>query len=130
MTERKLCEAVIVAEDHKDLRTALTEILHEAGYLVFSAADGHEAYEVILTSDYACLVFLDLSMPNCDGRQFLEMTEQRPEPRPHFEVVLMSGRDEAPEFARERNLTFLKKPIQANEILSIAEKFCKQRKKR
>jgi CheY-like chemotaxis protein len=125
-----ICEAIIVAEDDRELRKTLTSLLSDEGFLVFAAEDGHDAFEVMLTTDYPCLMFLDLTMPGCDGRQLLELMEQRPDPKPKIEVVIMSGAEEAEDFAHQRDLVLLKKPISVPSLLKVVEGFCRPRKKK
>ena len=129
MQTEAFCEAIIVAEDHLELRKTLSEVLTEEGFLTFAAKDGHEAFGVILTADYPCLIFLDFTMPGCDGRQLVEMLSQRPGPKPPVRIVITSGSEEAETYAREQKLIFLKKPVNLETFLATAHRFCKVRKK-
>ena len=119
------CEAIIVAEDHLELRKVISNILSDEGYLVFAAEDGNQAFEALLTTDHSCLMFLDLTMPNCDGQQLLQMIKDRPDPKPQIEVVVMSGSEEAEEFAKREQLMFLRKPVNISTILELAKDYCK-----
>jgi DNA-binding NtrC family response regulator len=125
MNPTQSCGAVVVAEDHHDLRKSLAAVLSDEGYKVITAEDGHQALRAVLSADEPCLVFLDLTMPRCDGKKFLELLNDHPEPKPPVQIVLMSGLDEAEEFAERQDLIFLKKPIGIRAMLDIASQYCK-----
>jgi len=82
---------ILVAEDEPMLRIIAVEMLADAGFQVFEAADGLEAVEIVaaLQPD---LVFLDLAMPVMDGLEALPLLRQR---APDSRVVVLSGFDES-----------------------------------
>ena len=60
---------VLIVDDIKANRMLVAEILHD--HECDEAEDGNQALSLTRTKKYD-LILLDLSMPNCDGNQFLE----------------------------------------------------------
>lgn len=60
---------VLVVDDDRDAREALTEILQRAGYSVVQAQDGVEAL-ARARSERPFLIILDLVMPSMNGWEF------------------------------------------------------------
>ena len=69
---------ILVVDDDDDFRTALCEVLAQAGYPVAQAASGEDAL-VRLDEETPGLVLLDLKMPGIDGWGVIE--RMRAEPR-------------------------------------------------
>lgn len=57
---------LLVADDDQNYRSLLGEILALQGHLVYTAADGAEAYQIIQTEDIQ-MVVSDIRMPRVDG---------------------------------------------------------------
>jgi CheY-like chemotaxis protein len=60
---------VLVVDDEREIREAISEILREEGYDVVAAADGREAL-LRLREFHPSLVLLDLMMPGMNGWEF------------------------------------------------------------
>jgi CheY-like chemotaxis protein len=60
---------VLVADDEKDIREAIGEVLQYEGYLVSLAGDGLDALR-IAREQHPDLILLDLMMPRMNGWQF------------------------------------------------------------
>ena len=107
---------ILVVDDDKNIRFVLKEILEGAGYSVFSAADGEEAFEV-LAKEYIDLAIVDIMMPKLDGYEFtreLRSFEQE------FPILMISAKS----MTDDRKLGFLagiddfmSKPIDPDELL-------------
>jgi CheY-like chemotaxis protein len=61
---------VLVVDDNRDTRDAITRLLQIRGYPVVTARDGSEALEYLRGGGPASLIILDLYMPHLDGRLF------------------------------------------------------------
>lgn len=115
-------------EDDEDLNSMLVTILNEEGYQVDSAANGQEAWEMLLASQYHLLA-TDLYMPKMDG---LDLAIKVRNDFPDMPIILMSGggRDLQAEpgqkqvklLGREVEVDiFLKKPCMLNDILDSVD---------
>ena len=80
---------VLVADDAELVRSLVTEILEEAGYEVFQAADGEETL-LRVREEHPDLVLLDLVMPRLTGFEVLREM-RRDERVRHIPVLAMSG---------------------------------------
>lgn len=59
-------KTILVVDDDEMMRTVLSKLLTTAGYLVFAAADGAEALQLV--RDHSIKVaFLDLNLPDMNG---------------------------------------------------------------
>jgi two-component system alkaline phosphatase synthesis response regulator PhoP len=61
---------ILVVDDEKDLREALTTSLTTAGFTVVSATDGEEGLKKAL-NEKPNLILLDIVMPKVNGHQML-----------------------------------------------------------
>ncbi len=63
---------VLIVDDDEEDRLMMRTALTNAGYLVETAPDGHEAMDMLSNDRNFSLVVLDLGMPNLTGREVLE----------------------------------------------------------
>jgi PAS domain S-box-containing protein len=67
---------IAVVDDDPDVRRILRVILERHGYATWAAADGQEAFRMIVEQKPDLLI-LDLMMPNLDGFQLVRLLRQR-----------------------------------------------------
>lgn len=67
-----MAKRVIVVDDSKSIRQAVSLVLLEAGYQVVEAADGEEGLKKIRAFLDTALVVCDINMPNMDGITMVE----------------------------------------------------------
>ncbi|MEM7463339.1 MAG: EAL domain-containing response regulator [Pseudomonadota bacterium] len=81
---------VLVVDDDPIFRTLMTDVLEDcAPCRVMTASDGLAGLQILeLDAESIDVVTLDLSMPNCDGVEFLRLLS---ETRFHGRLVLISG---------------------------------------
>ena len=60
---------ILVVDDDKNMRLYFSALLARAGYTVFEAGDGEEAFGV-MEREHVDLVVLDVMMPQMDGYEF------------------------------------------------------------
>ncbi len=65
-------ERLLIVDDDKEIRDALTEVLEDEGYVVEAAVNGADALSRLRAGSGALpgLILLDLMMPIMDGPQF------------------------------------------------------------
>src|SRR5262245_19258661 len=89
MTNTPGTARVLVVDDDRALRYALSALLEEAGYRVAQAASGPEALASLKTEP-ADLMLLDVGLPGMGGLDVLAETRKLPAPP---SVVMMTADD-------------------------------------
>lgn len=105
---------ILVADDEALVRNLVTLLLQYEGYIVLSAADGHEGLE--LSRRYPGkidLVITDVDMPRMNGT---DLCGHLLEERPGIKVLVMSGADIKEIVSQNANLLFLPKPFDGNTL--------------
>jgi len=80
----------LVVDDDEHLVVAITDLLHDAGYEVRTAYDGHLAIQWLSTGDAPDVIVLDLVMPRVSGFEVLNWMRQHDLQIP---VVLVTSED-------------------------------------
>jgi CheY-like chemotaxis protein len=111
--------SVLLVEDDRDIREAVSAVLEAEGYTVLTAENGHEALKV-LERGQPCVVLLDLMMPVMNGWDFMEAVKKtrRLEDLP---VVVVSAYSERKAEGVRR---VLKKPLDVNQLLAAVADYC------
>lgn len=78
---------ILIVDDEPDAAITLSKFLISRGYQTATAANGAEAYEAVMTSDFD-VVMTDLRMPGMDGADFLARVRVE---RPGIPVIVMTG---------------------------------------
>jgi PAS domain S-box-containing protein len=77
---RKAPASVLVVDDDRDIREALTETLEDAGYATSTAVNGQDALGVLRNmASPPSAILLDLMMPVMDGYGFLAARRDEPD---------------------------------------------------
>lgn len=107
---------ILVADDDALIRNLVTLLLQQDGYVVLSAADGHEGLE--LSRRYPGtidLVITDMMMPRMNGA---DLCAHLLEERPGIKVLVLSGADMSEIVRQNANLPFLPKPFDGQSLKS------------
>ena len=78
---------ILIIDDEKAIRKALTEILSAEGYKTEEAGDGEEGLKKFKDRTYD-IVLCDIKMPKMDGIEFLEKAGEL---NPDTPVIMISG---------------------------------------
>ncbi|QJB58268.1 hybrid sensor histidine kinase/response regulator [Pseudodesulfovibrio sp. zrk46] len=108
-------EKVLLVDDEEGIRTVLSITVREAGYEVFTAANGIEALEILEKEDIP-LVVTDIKMPGMDG---LELLHRVKKDWPESEVIMITGHgdmDSAIDSLRKGAGDFITKPIHEDAL--------------
>jgi CheY-like chemotaxis protein len=113
---------ILLAEDDEDLREAMIDTLHDAGYSVEGVGNGRDALEWLeVTAEPPKIILLDLMMPVMDGWQFLD--ERRKTPKvASVPVVVLSANGNFVE--KNETVAFLRKPVRVQPLLAIIASYC------
>lgn len=111
-------ETILVVDDEPNIRTILTYLLEQEGFVVHTAAGGREALEA-MAGELPSLVILDVMMPELDG--FEVLTAMRHDYRTHnVPVILLTAKGDTPHKVhglREGANDYLVKPFVHEELI-------------
>jgi CheY-like chemotaxis protein len=111
--------SVLLVEDDKDIRDAVSAVLEAEGYTVLTAGDGQEAL-AILERGQPCVVLLDLMMPVMNGWDFMDEVKRRRR-LDDLPVVVVSAYSER---QAEGVTRVLKKPLDVSQLLAAVADYC------
>jgi CheY-like chemotaxis protein len=116
-----LASPILVVEDDRSVRKALTAVLRLEGYRVVTAANGRLALDAVVRRQH-CLILLDIRMPVLNGLEFLSAYEQRP--GPHTPVVICSGdADSGVQTLPSFVIGMLPKPYDISRLLALVSQY-------
>jgi len=115
---------ILVADDDRTTRFAISSMLKNAGYAVTAVKDGAEALRSIQQNSFD-LAFLDIRMPKLTG---LEVLARIRAGESHPKIVIMTS-DNTPETllraVREQAYEYLTKPFPPKEAVEVAQRALK-----
>jgi CheY-like chemotaxis protein len=117
---------ILLVEDNRDIRDALSDVLEIEGYEVTAVSNGLEALDQLRsTKELPALVLLDLTMPVMDGFQFRseQLADSRLAPLP---VIVMSADHQVVNKSSQMQASMvLRKPVEIDSLLkAIREQLC------
>ena len=116
-------KVVVVADDSISVRKFVGRMLEKAGYRVKLASDGLEASEII--AQLGChLLVTDIEMPRMNGYELMTHLRQDAATRriPVLVVTSRAGAKHRDRAMKEGAASFLTKPVQEDQLLSVVEK--------
>jgi len=108
---------ILVAEDDPAVRQGVVDALTFSGYHVMAAADGRQAMNYALSTQYD-LLLLDLVMPHHSGFEVLEALKRN---RPGQPVIILSARGEEADRVKGLKMgadDYVVKPFSVRELLA------------
>ena len=117
--------SVLVVDDHEANRDLARKILERRGHHCVEAADGQEAVDAVVSSQFD-LLLMDVQMPNLDGFQATgRIREQEDSAGARLPIVALTAH--AMSGDREKCLaagmdSYLAKPIDARELVAVVER--------
>jgi CheY-like chemotaxis protein len=119
---------LLVVEDDEMVRDAMIRLFVREGYLVLTAATGHDAMGLLRTPATSVdVVLLDIGLPDVSGADLCARMRQF---FPDLPVVVCSGAASPEEMEELRQLgisRFLTKPIALSELVDAVGTACKAR---
>ncbi len=117
---------LLVVEDDEMVRDAMIRLFVREGYLVLTAATGHDAIGLLRTPATSVdVVLLDIGLPDVSGADLCARMRQI---FPDLPVVVCSGAASPEEIEELRRLgvsRFLTKPIALSELVEAVGSACK-----
>jgi CheY-like chemotaxis protein len=115
---------VLLAEDEAMLRLLAVEMLEEAGFEVFEAADGVEGLELLQAHPEISLLVSDIKMPRMDG---YALTQAGLDLKPELKVLLMTGysHEPPPALLKQADIRVLHKPFNLEQLCALAAELTK-----
>lgn len=107
---------ILIVDDEKSIRDALSDILQEESYYVVTAEDGEDGWEK-LVSEKIDLVLCDIKMPKMDGMELLSKASSEGIDIPFVMISAHGTIDNAVEATKMGAFDFIQKPPDLNRIL-------------
>ncbi len=111
-----MAQSILVIDDEKAIRKALSEILAFEGFVVDEATDGAEGAKKIKENNYDCIL-CDIKMPKMDGIEVLQLAREE---RPDTPFIVISGHgniETAVDAVRKGAYDYISKPPDLNRLL-------------
>ena len=116
--------AILIVEDHHDIRESLRQWLEHQGYRAIGCSSGMDALTVLQSGEPVCLILLDLMMPSVSGFQFREQQRATSALR-DIPVVVMSGAPRPQDYhANLGAVAYLRKPLDPAILLDVIQQHC------
>jgi CheY-like chemotaxis protein len=119
---------VLIVDDEESIRMSMRYVLDDAGYQVFEAADGREAYAVLTTLAAGIVVLLDLAMPGMDGPALLEALKEQSSMAAQHAIIVVSAYATATlplrvaKLLSDLDVPVLGKPFHIDDLLAAVAK--------
>lgn len=115
---------VLLVEDDRDIRSALTEVLVEEGYQVTGVGNGQEAMQHLRQRERPWVILLDLMMPVMNGWQFLALQREDPS-LAEIPVVVISAAGVSKQGLGGVAAALIPKPIPLDVLLGALARLCR-----
>jgi len=117
-------KTILVVDDFTSIRHFVCEMLGKKGYNTLGAANGDEAYQVLIqNADVVNLVLTDYNMPDCTGYDLLKKIKSNNSVA-HVPVIFLTAElsVEKMKAARDAGLAaWIKKPYRAETFFAEIE---------
>ena len=113
---------ILIADDNDNIRKFFQKLLDRYGYEALPAKNGFEALDLI-QSDNPDLIILDVVMPDCGGIEVMTEMKNRGVNTPVVVITGYNNMDTAITSLRYGAMEYLVKPVSADKVLMILEKY-------
>lgn len=115
---------ILVVDDDRDIREAITDTLVDSGYRAAACADGESALEYLRRSPAPGLILLDWNMIPMNGLEFMKHFSSEPA-WAAIPVALVTADSKAEEKAQLAAFAgYLRKPMKLRDLLGLIERHC------
>ena len=108
-------EKILLVEDDKLVRSVIVEVLNNYGYVMLTASNGQDGFEVFLKNQYELdLVIADVIMPKMSG---IELSQEIEKVHPKTKLFFMSGYSEQVNNLEDMGVNYIKKPFDPLDLV-------------
>ena len=116
--------AILIIEDHHDIRESLQELLERSGYRTIGCSGATDALTVLQSGEPICLILLDLMMPTISGFQFREQ-QRALGALGDIPVAVISAVPQPQDYhGNLQAVAYLRKPMDPAQVLALAKQYC------
>ena len=116
--------AILVVEDHQEVRLGVAQLLALNGFLVADAADAEHAIDHLRAYPHGfALMLLDLLLPGLSGNDLRARQLADPQLSDIPVVVVSACEPEPTAEARLRPAAWLEKPFRGDDLLKIVRQY-------
>ena len=112
--------SILIAEDDRNTREGLVELLSDEGYDVMGVENGQQAYEAARTQNFDVLL-TDMKMPHVNG---LNLIKRVTGASPEISIIMMTAFatvETAVKAMRDGAFSYLTKPLKVEELLATIQ---------
>jgi DNA-binding NtrC family response regulator len=110
-------DRIVVAEDDRELRSFLAEVLEDAGYEVHAFGNAELALEHIVDGGGADLVVTDLMMPGMRGQELLAAVREQKPAVNVIAITAFGSIDSAIQLVKQGAYDYLTKPFGTDDFM-------------
>jgi two-component system, NtrC family, response regulator len=114
-------ETILIVDDEKNYPLILSAILEEEGFETFTANSGHDALEILASTDID-LVLTDMKMPSMDGIELLEKIKAKDQDLPVIMMTAHGTVDKAVEAMQKGAYSYILKPFDNDRLIIYVNK--------
>lgn len=114
-------KSVLLVEDESPLRMILAEAIQQAGFKVFTAADGEAGYS-LAEKVRPALIITDVIMPRMDGNQLMKKVRASDFGR-NIPFIILTARSKMKDYFDTMGVNaFVPKPFKGNELVDTVRR--------
>jgi len=114
-------QSILIIDDEEEIRTMLSAILTDKGYLVETAKSGGEAVKTSKKTSFD-LALIDIKLPDADGTELLKRLR---EIQPKIATIILTGQpsiENAIKSVNNKADAYILKPIDAHTLLETIKR--------
>lgn len=115
---------VLIVDDDRDMRDAISDVLEIEGFSTGTASDGQEALDYLRNDHGVCAILLDLMMPRMNGWEFRKAQSEDPRIASIPVIIITADGNAAEKATRLAADDFLQKPMPPERLVSMVSKYC------
>ncbi|MEK7571453.1 MAG: response regulator [Patescibacteria group bacterium] len=118
---------IFIIDDEESIVEALTLLLEDVGYTVFSAKKGKDILQNVRETS-PDIILLDLLLSGLDGREICLELKNQSETK-EIPLIMVSAHPSAEKSAKEAGSdNFLAKPFETEELLALLDQYLSKKK--